>query len=163
MVISVVIAHFMVSKVLIDQGSSMDILYWNTFQRLKVSPDTIQPYYGPLLDFTRKIVEIRGYIDLITNFGQGKLSWRFIVGYLIVEDASYFALIGRITLNELGAIVSTPHLKMKVPIFTGEIVTIKVDQKQTRQCYVESLKVAPYPLLERRESLIPHLVEAIKS
>jgi len=41
MVVSIVIANFMVSKVLIDQGSSTDILYWKTFLRLEVSPDIV--------------------------------------------------------------------------------------------------------------------------
>lgn len=51
--------------------------------------------------------------------------------YLIVDaNTSYFALIDRKTLNELGAVVSTPHLKMKFPTLTGKVVTIKVDQKQ---------------------------------
>ena len=72
--------------------------------------DTIQPHYGPLLGFVRERVETRFYVDLMTTFGHGKLSQRFTVRYLIVEaDTSYFALIGRKTLNELGAIVSTPH------------------------------------------------------
>ena len=37
----------------------------------------------------------------------------------------------------------------------GEIVTIKADQKQARQCYAKSLKVAPYP--PTREQSRPHL------
>ena len=41
MVVSIVIANFMVSKVLIDQGGSTNILYWKAFQRLEVLPDTI--------------------------------------------------------------------------------------------------------------------------
>jgi len=57
-------------------------------------------------------------------------------------------------LNELGAIVLTPHLKMKFPTLTGEIVTVMAYQKQVRQCYVESLKVASYPPV--RESGKPH-------
>ncbi|KAG4930729.1 hypothetical protein JHK84_047713 [Glycine max] len=145
MVISIVITNFMVSKVLIDQGSSTNTLYWKTFKRLKVSPDIVQPHYGLLLD----------YLDLMTTFGQGKLSRNFTVRYLIIDsDTSYFALIGRETLNELGTILSTPHLKMKFPTFTGKIITVKVNQKQTHQCYVESLKVALYPPI--RESDKPH-------
>ncbi|KAG5047014.1 hypothetical protein JHK86_016420 [Glycine max] len=85
MVVSIIIANFMVSKVFIDQGNSTDILK---------------------------------------------------------------------TLNELGAIVSMPHLKMKFPTLIGEIVTVKVDQKQARKYYVESLKVAPYP--PPRELAKPH-------
>lgn len=34
---------------------------------------------------------------------------------------------------------------MKFPTLTEEIVTIQANQKQARQCYVASLKVAPYP------------------
>ncbi|KAG5106173.1 hypothetical protein JHK82_043143 [Glycine max] len=40
-VVSIVIANFMVSKALIDEDSSTDILYWKTFHKLEVSPDTI--------------------------------------------------------------------------------------------------------------------------
>ena len=46
MVVSIIIDNFMVSKVLIDQGSSTNILYWKTFQRLEVSLDTTQLHYG---------------------------------------------------------------------------------------------------------------------
>jgi len=34
---------------------------------------------------------------------------------------------------------------MKFPTLTGEIVIVKADQNQARQCYTKSLKVAPYP------------------
>ena len=52
-----------------------------------------------------------------------------IKGLIVDANTSYFALIGRKTLNELGVIVSISHLKMKFPTLTGEIVTIKEDQK----------------------------------
>ena len=52
MVVSIAIANSMVSKVLIDQGSSTNILYWKTFKRLEISLATIQPHYGPLPGFT---------------------------------------------------------------------------------------------------------------
>ena len=114
MVVSMVIANFMVSKVLVDQGSSTHILYWKTFQRLEISLTTIQPHHRLLLGFAGERVETRGYVDLMTTFGQGKLSQSFTVRYLIIDaDTFYFGLIGRKTLYELGAIVSTPHLKMK--------------------------------------------------
>ena len=51
MVVSIAIANSMVSKVLIDQGSSTNILYWKTFKRLEISLATIQPHYGLLLGF----------------------------------------------------------------------------------------------------------------
>jgi len=67
---------------------------------------------------------------LMTTFGQGKLSKSFNIRYLLVNaDTLYFVLVGKRTLNELGTIVSMPHLKMKFPTLTMEIVTVKADQK----------------------------------
>ena len=122
MVISIIIASFMVFKVLINQGNSTNMLYWKTFHRFKVSRDTVHPHAGPLLGFICKRVETRGYIDLTTTFGQGQLSKSFTIWYLLVDAyTSYFSLIGRKTLNELGAIVSTVHPKMKFPTLRGRL------------------------------------------
>ena len=112
----------MVSRVLINQGSFVDNLYWKIFQRLEVSPDIVHHHIGPLLSFAGERVKTKGYMDLVTTFGQGKLFRSFIIRYLLVDaNTSYFALIGRKTLNELGAIVSTPHLTMKFPTLLGRL------------------------------------------
>ena len=129
-VVSIIIVNFMVSRVLIDQDNFPNILYWKTFQRLEVSLDIVHPYASPLLDFIGERVETRGYVDLMTTFGQGKLSRSFTIRYLLVDaTTSYFALIGRKTLKELGAISSMPHLTTKFPTLTWEIVIVKADQK----------------------------------
>ena len=94
-------------------------------------------------------------MDLMTTFDQGKLSRSFTIRYLLVDtNTLYFSLIGKKTLNKLGAIVSMPHLIMKFPTLTREIVTVKANQKQARQCYAESLKVASYPLIQKPS--MPH-------
>jgi len=83
----------------------------------------VQPHASPLLGFAGG-VKTRGYVDLMTTFGQGQL-------YLLVDaNTLYFSLISRKTLNEFRAIVSTSHLKMRFPTLTREIVAIKADQKQ---------------------------------
>jgi len=82
------------------------------------------------LDLSLVLLGTIGYVDLMTTFGQSQLSRRFIVRYLMVNtNTLYFAMIGRKTLNELRAFVSTTHLKMKFPTLIGEIMTVKVDQK----------------------------------
>ena len=94
-------------------------------------------------------------MDLMNTFSHGKLSRSFTIRYLLVDaNTSYFALIGRKTLNELRAILSTPHLAMKFLTLAREIVSVKVDQKQACYCYAEILKVAPYPPIW--ESIMPH-------
>ena len=60
MVISVEIEDFIVRKTLVDQGNSMDILYWGTFKKLRISEVEIQQY--------SERVNTKGYIDLFTKF-----------------------------------------------------------------------------------------------
>jgi len=65
----------------------------------------------------------------MTIFGQGVSLEASQSGiYMQMDvDTSYFTLIGRKMFNELGAIVSTLHLKIKFLILTGEIMTVKAD------------------------------------
>jgi len=76
-------------------------------------------------------VDTRGYIDLYIKFGRGDHQYRTIkVRYPIVEaNTSYNILLGRPSLNKLGAIVSTPNLAMKFPIEDGGVPTVHVDKK----------------------------------
>jgi len=39
MVISIELANYDINKVLVDQGNSVNILYWNTFQKMDISED----------------------------------------------------------------------------------------------------------------------------
>nr|KYP59531.1 Retrovirus-related Pol polyprotein from transposon opus [Cajanus cajan] len=64
-----------------------------------------------------------------------------VIRYLVVDaQSSYSILIGRPTLNKLGAIVSTSHLKVKYPLPSGAVGVLKVDQEVARKCYGDSLK-----------------------
>lgn len=44
MVIMAEIARYGVSKVLVDQDNSVNILYWKTFQRMDLTEDVIVSY-----------------------------------------------------------------------------------------------------------------------
>ncbi|RDX81353.1 hypothetical protein CR513_37981, partial [Mucuna pruriens] len=92
--------------------------------------------------YNEKLISFPGYINL-TTFGV-KHSLRIIfVRYLLVNtETLYNILINRPILNELGAIVSTPYLAMKFLFVRSTIVTIYVDKKIARQCYVEILKIS---------------------
>jgi len=51
-VVTATIANWSVHKILIDQGSSADVLYWSTFRKLNVSKFAVKSYTEPLLGFT---------------------------------------------------------------------------------------------------------------
>jgi len=73
MVISVEIEDFAVRKTLVDHGSSEDILYWSTLKKLGISETDIQHYSEPIVSFLGERMDMRGYIDLFTKFGGGKV------------------------------------------------------------------------------------------
>nr|KYP57510.1 hypothetical protein KK1_003774 [Cajanus cajan] len=68
MVISVEIHNCIVWKTLVDQGSSADILYWNTFKQLGIPEAELIPYNEPLVGFSGERVQTKGYIKLSTRF-----------------------------------------------------------------------------------------------
>ncbi|XP_014499530.1 uncharacterized protein LOC106760626 [Vigna radiata var. radiata] len=158
MVITARIAEYDVSKVLIDQGSSVNILYWTTFQKMGLSEDIIAPFGEQIVGFAGERVDTRGYVDLRTRLGTGDRAKELRTRFLLVEaHTSYNALLGRPCLNAFGAIVSTPHLAMKFPSEEGKICTVRADQKIARQCYVASLKDKTYRREKRSEAILVDL------
>jgi len=141
MVITVEIKNYAVKKVLVDQGNSVDILYWATYQKLQLPDTAMIPYDEPIYGFSGEQVSTRGYIDLHTVFRDGTQTKTIPIRFLIVDaPTSYNILLGRPSLNTLGTVVSTPHLAMKFPAPSGDILTIHCDQRLARECYMASLR-----------------------
>jgi len=99
------------------------------------------PYDEPIYGFSGEQVSTRGYIDLHTVFHEGTQTKTILIRFLIVDaPTSYNVLLGRPSLNTLGAIVSTPYLAMKFPSPSGNIFTVHCDQRLARECYMASLR-----------------------
>ncbi|XP_068501465.1 uncharacterized protein [Phaseolus vulgaris] len=125
-VISVVTAGRKVHRVLVDQGSSADVMFWSTFNKLQLSPDLLRPYTGCLYRFVDNPVEVRGYLELRTTFTDGAVSRTENIRYLVVNaNSAYNILLGRPALNRLRAVSSTRHMKMKLPNLSGKVIVIK--------------------------------------
>ena len=73
-VISVVTVGRKVHRVLVDEGSSADVMFWSTFNKLQLSPDQLRPYTGCLYSFAGDQVEVRGHLELRTTFTDGSAS-----------------------------------------------------------------------------------------
>jgi len=143
------IEDFAISKTLVDQDSSVDILYWDTFKKLRISKVEIQQYSEPIMGFSGERVNTKGYIDLFTKFGAGRTTRTVKIRYLIVDaHTSYNIFLGRPSLNMLGAVISTYHLAIKFLSISGDIVTVHVDQPTARKCYADSLRERPIHQVE---------------
>jgi len=151
-VISVVTVGRKVHRVLVDQGSSADVMFWSTFNKLQLSPDLLRPYTGCLYGFTGDQVEVRGYLELRTMFTNGATSRTESIRYLVVNaNSAYNILLGRPALNRLRVVASRRHMKMKLPDLSGRVIVIKSDQEDARKCYENILKTkrGVFMVLER--------------
>jgi len=101
-------------------------MFWTTFNKLQLSPDMLRPYGGCLYGFAGDQVEVRGHLELRTTFTDDTASRTKSIRYLVVNASSaYNMLLGRPTLNRLGAVPSTRHMKMKLSNLAEKVITIK--------------------------------------
>ena len=103
-------------RVLIDQKSSTDVIFWGTFTNFQISPDQLRPYDGCSVSFACDQVEVQGYVESMTTFSNENTARTIIVKYIVINASSaYNRLLGRPFLNRLGAVASTTHMKTKLP------------------------------------------------
>ncbi|XP_057444398.1 uncharacterized protein LOC130736603 [Lotus japonicus] len=137
LVVMVRIRGFNMSRVLLDQGSSADIIYGNAFEQLGLGgrrPKAIHMEFGGILRKASSSARLRGT-------GHGFWSRR---GFQTPEDkvaAGYNVIIGRNTLNRLRAVISLAHLVMKYPLPCGRVGRITIDQGGVKKCRDRSLNL----------------------
>ena len=65
LVIMVMIEGFNTRRVLVDNGSSVDIIYLSAFQQLKLDLKRFRPFESPFISFSGGKVNPRGIMTLI--------------------------------------------------------------------------------------------------
>ncbi|XP_030969633.1 uncharacterized protein LOC115989899 [Quercus lobata] len=135
-VITLLIADYTTRRVLVDNGSSADILYYPAFQQMRLGRDQLRPVCSPLIGFGGMKVQPVGTITLPVVVGSYPQQITKEVNFLVVDcTSSYNAIIGRPTLNSWKAITSTYHLSVKFPTEYG-IGQAQGDQLAAKECYL---------------------------
>ncbi|KAL0291762.1 UNVERIFIED_CONTAM: hypothetical protein Sradi_7014800 [Sesamum radiatum] len=113
MVIKMDIANFLVHKVLVDNGSWVDILFINVLRKMEIEVASLQPLSTPLVGFGDSEVIPLGTIDLPVSIGAEPKRKTMMVKFLGVDTHFvYNVILGRPGLNLFRAVLSTFHLKM---------------------------------------------------
>ncbi|KAK2410564.1 hypothetical protein QL285_045924 [Trifolium repens] len=125
LVIQVQILNCDVKRVLIDSGSSANIMYWEAFKAMQLSNEHLMPYNGTLVGFAGEQVEVMGYTTLLTTFDDSDNAKTIKVRYLVLKTpfTSYNIIIGRPAFNALEAAMSKLYLSIKYPLEDGRIVS----------------------------------------
>ncbi|RWW75919.1 hypothetical protein BHE74_00016018 [Ensete ventricosum] len=120
LVITTHITNANVRRIMIDKGSSTDILYIDAFQNLGMTNRDLIPMTSTLIGFTRDAITPVGVATLPVTFDDEPRTKTFMVPFMVVKlPSAYNVIIGQPTLNKLRAIVSTFHRSMKFPTSTG--------------------------------------------
>ncbi|KAK3035374.1 hypothetical protein RJ639_033658 [Escallonia herrerae] len=135
LVITIKAGNFDVKRVLIDNGSSTEILFHDAFEKMNIPTDRLRKMEAPLYGFSNHPVAVEGIIALPVAIGTPPAQANLMLDFVVVKvPSAYNAILGRPALNRLQAVVSTYHLKMKFPTEHG-IGEVKGDQNTARQCY----------------------------
>ncbi|KAL2467122.1 Ribonuclease H [Abeliophyllum distichum] len=135
------IADFDVKRVLVDNGSAADVMSWEVFLGLKISPSKIKHVTTPLHGFGGATVIPEGTIELPVTLGTYPASVIIMTSFILVKaPMAYNAIYGRLLLNAARAVVSTHHQVMKFPTSRG-VGCVRGDQQVSRRCYVDSISI----------------------
>ncbi|KAG5536375.1 hypothetical protein RHGRI_023967 [Rhododendron griersonianum] len=104
LVLSLPIQRKMVRRVLVDQGSSTEILYYSVFKALGLPKDQLSPVDAHLVGFTAILVYPVGKIVLPVFAGSMQIDVEFIV---VNSLSPYNAILGRNWLHGMKAVAST--------------------------------------------------------
>ena len=139
LVIMLRVEEFNIHRVLIDNGSSVDIIYLPMFQQIRLDKKRIRPFASPLVSFTGNRIIPRGIVTLTVIAGIYPAQITKKIDFLIVDcPSTYKIILGRPTLNRLRAVTSTYYLKVKFPTAYG-VGEIKGDQVLAIECYQAAL------------------------
>ncbi|XP_012829108.1 PREDICTED: uncharacterized protein LOC105950302 [Erythranthe guttata] len=140
LVISASISNYLVKKILVDGGSSADIIYYGAFEKLGIANAKLAPVKTPLVGFAGHAVEALGEISLVLSLGSFPRRATNTVNFLVVKAPStYNVILGRPSMNLFRAIPSTYHMKLKFPTTNG-IGEAVGDQRVARECYANTLR-----------------------
>ena len=107
-------------RLLVDNGSSADILYYPTFQQMGIDRVRLIPTNAPLVSFKGTRVFPLGAVTLTVTMGDYPQQVTRGVTFLVVDCSSaYNSILRRPTLNSWKAVTSTYDLMIKFPTKYG--------------------------------------------
>ena len=106
LVVTLRIGGYDVRRVMVDQGSVVDIMYPDLYKGLGLKPEDLTAYNSPLVSFEGRMVASKGLIRLPVQAGMDVVKVDFIIVDVFFP---YTAIIGRPWLHTLRAVSSTLH------------------------------------------------------
>ncbi|XP_010677764.1 uncharacterized protein LOC104893366 [Beta vulgaris subsp. vulgaris] len=141
LVVTLKISNCLVHRISVDGGSSANILYLSTFEKLMIGREFLKPVRYPVIGFTEASVVPEGLISLPVRIGENDIARDVMAEFLVVDvPGAYNAIIGRPFIQDVQGVVSTYHLTMLYVSNGGSTSRLKGNQEMARSCYLTTLK-----------------------
>ncbi|XP_018453727.2 uncharacterized protein LOC108824849 [Raphanus sativus] len=127
-----------VTKILIDTGSSVDLIFRDTLDKMGVDTGSMKPSSRSLTGFTGSSEAMIGTIRLPVYACGTTRTVKFSV---VDSKAPYNAILGTPWLHSMQAIPSTYHQCVKFPGPEGKIRTLRGDQQAARDLLIATIKL----------------------
>ena len=154
LVVELTIQNIDVARILVDTGSSADIIFKNTLERMEINPSEIAEDPNPIVGLSGEATMTLGTINLLVKAD----SMTKIVEFWVIDrPTSYNAIVGTPWLNSMQAIPSTYHMCLKFPTPRGT-ETNWGDRRNSRVCFPAELKrknpLAEFPSQKKKKSYV---------
>ncbi|KAM2080624.1 hypothetical protein ACFX1T_034374 [Malus domestica] len=133
LVVTLRVANSRVKRVMIDGGSSTNVLFWSTFRRMKLDEKEVRPNPTPIYAFEGTKARPIGDVTLHVTAAGKTL---FVTFVIIDAPSAYNAIMGRDWIHRMDREASTRCQVMRCLSTDGQTtIDIKGDQLKARKCY----------------------------
>ena len=140
LVITLKVANFEIRRVLVDTGSSVNILFHEPLKQMGMDHDNVKPTTTVMAAFDGNLSTPLGRIDLPTTVGEGEGQKTTISEYMVLNMKSpYNVIIGRPWLHQIGAVTSTLYQCLKY-VHNQNVHSVRGCQPTSRKCHAIALK-----------------------
>ncbi|XP_028063062.1 uncharacterized protein LOC114266376 [Camellia sinensis] len=133
LVVTLRVKDFDIKLILIDQGSSVEIMYYDTFKQMKLEDKDLAPATSPLVGFNS---QPEWLIEKIILLVKARSVTKQVEFWVLTVPSTYNLILGRGLLHAMQAVTSTYHQVMHFPAPAGQIKEVWGDQVMAKQCFV---------------------------
>ncbi|XP_073312551.1 uncharacterized protein [Primulina huaijiensis] len=134
------VANYDILRVFVDSSSSVNVIFKDAFTQMDLQGYHLEAIETALFGFAGHVVYPEGEIVLPLTLGSQDLKKTVMTPFTVVDSpSSYNIILGRPAMNELRAVASTYHQKIKFPV-GARVGEVRGDQPSSRKCYMEAVQ-----------------------